>query len=166
MSIKDFLCRINPLRQIRTFNGVGRAPRDAEDISFDDKGNIVRHSFLDKFFLSLLIVLVSTLSYGLGRLSVDDNGGGVSIEFDESIAGFSTAQGADLTQTGKPEPKKELGQSPAGPHEVVVSKSGKKYHFLHCAGAKQIKEENKIFFATASVAESAGYTLAANCKPK
>lgn len=46
----------------------------------------------------------------------------------------------------------------------VASKSGTKYHLPTCAGAKQIKEENKIYFNTKEEAESAGYTPASNCK--
>ena len=53
-------------------------------------------------------------------------------------------------------------QATAG--EVVASKSGSKYHLPTCAGAKQIKPENLISFASASAAEAAGYTPAANCK--
>ncbi|KKW30802.1 MAG: hypothetical protein UY75_C0023G0006, partial [Parcubacteria group bacterium GW2011_GWC2_52_8c] len=31
---------------------------------------------------------------------------------------------------------------------LVASKSGSAYHLLNCPGAKQIKEENKVYFAT------------------
>lgn len=50
--------------------------------------------------------------------------------------------------------------------QVVASKNGTKYHYLYCSGAKLIKAENKVFFASASVAEAAGFTLAGNCHPK
>ena len=48
---------------------------------------------------------------------------------------------------------------------VVVSKSSssKKYHHTWCAGAKQIKEENRVWFPTADAARAAGYSLAGNC---
>ncbi len=45
----------------------------------------------------------------------------------------------------------------------VASKSGTKYHHVSCSGAKQIKTENKIFFATAADAEASGYSRATNC---
>jgi len=50
---------------------------------------------------------------------------------------------------------------------VVASKSstGKKYHYIWCSGYKTIKPANQIWFASAQLAESAGYTLAGNCKP-
>jgi hypothetical protein len=46
----------------------------------------------------------------------------------------------------------------------VASKNGTKYHLPWCGSAKQIKEENKIWFATKAEAEAAGYTPASNCK--
>jgi len=45
----------------------------------------------------------------------------------------------------------------------VASLKGTKYHRLDCAGAKTIKEENRVFFATEEEAKSAGYTPAGNC---
>lgn len=45
----------------------------------------------------------------------------------------------------------------------VASKAGTKYHHITCSGAKQIKEENKIYFADVQQAQAAGYTKAANC---
>jgi bifunctional ADP-heptose synthase (sugar kinase/adenylyltransferase) len=47
---------------------------------------------------------------------------------------------------------------------VVVSKNGTKYHFPWCAGAGQIKEENKVWYTTEQDAISAGYTKAGNCQ--
>jgi hypothetical protein len=46
----------------------------------------------------------------------------------------------------------------------VASKNGTKYHLPWCGSAKQIKEENKIWFKTKADAEAAGYTPASNCK--
>ena len=48
--------------------------------------------------------------------------------------------------------------------QYVASKNGTKYHLTWCAGAKQIKEENKVYFETKEEAERAGYSPAANCK--
>ena len=47
---------------------------------------------------------------------------------------------------------------------VVASANSDKYHYLWCLSASRIKEENKIFFESASLAEAAGLTLAGNCK--
>ena len=47
---------------------------------------------------------------------------------------------------------------------VVVSKSGKVYHYTWCSGAKRIKLENQVWFENESLAQQAGYTLAGNCQ--
>jgi len=59
-------------------------------------------------------------------------------------------------------PEKELVATGGG--NIVASKNGKKYYFVHCSGANRIKNENKIYFSTIEAAEGAGYTLAANCE--
>ncbi len=62
--------------------------------------------------------------------------------------------------------EKEPPVTPEGVGEggYVASKNGTKYHFPWCGSAKQIKEENKIWFKTKAEAEAAGYTPASNCK--
>lgn len=47
---------------------------------------------------------------------------------------------------------------------IVASKTGKKYYFVWCKGAINIKQNKKIYFETESLAQKAGYTIAANCK--
>ncbi|MDX1607995.1 MAG: hypothetical protein R3251_02200 [Candidatus Spechtbacterales bacterium] len=47
---------------------------------------------------------------------------------------------------------------------VVVSINSDKYHYPDCPGADRIKEENKIYFASAAEAIEAGFILAGNCK--
>lgn len=49
---------------------------------------------------------------------------------------------------------------------VVASKSSssKKYHYSWCSGASRIKEENKLWFDNELAAQSAGYSLADNCR--
>jgi len=46
---------------------------------------------------------------------------------------------------------------------VVASVNSDKYHYMECAGAKRIKEKNKIYFQNAQEAQGAGFTLANNC---
>ncbi|KKW35914.1 hypothetical protein A2852_02275 [Candidatus Adlerbacteria bacterium RIFCSPHIGHO2_01_FULL_54_23] len=45
----------------------------------------------------------------------------------------------------------------------VASVNGAKYYVLSCTGAEQIKEENRIWFATEAQAREAGYERVANC---
>jgi predicted KAP-like P-loop ATPase len=47
---------------------------------------------------------------------------------------------------------------------IVASKGGKKYYFVWCSGAGNIKEANKRYFADELAAQKAGYTKAASCK--
>jgi hypothetical protein len=47
---------------------------------------------------------------------------------------------------------------------IAASKSGTKYYYQNCVGLNRIKPENLIFFASESLAERAGYTLAKNCQ--
>lgn len=47
---------------------------------------------------------------------------------------------------------------------IVASSGGKKYYFVWCKGVSNLKESNKIYFATEDLAKKAGYTLANNCK--
>lgn len=125
----------------------------SETISFDKDGNVSsappaggwRITWFRKLFLSIVIILVAFLSFGIGQLSVAENREPIKIEYDEQI----TTNGL---------------QSTLNEGEVVASKNGTKYHYLHCSGAKLIKEENKIVFQTSEIAEAAGYTLATNCK--
>jgi hypothetical protein len=46
---------------------------------------------------------------------------------------------------------------------VYASKNGKKFYYSDCSGLKRIKQENRLSFINAALAEQAGYTKAANC---
>ncbi|OHA17622.1 MAG: hypothetical protein A2664_03305 [Candidatus Taylorbacteria bacterium RIFCSPHIGHO2_01_FULL_46_22b] len=116
-------------------------------------------------FILIVIVLVALCSFALGRLSAIE-----SVRPPVKILGSaSIIQGLQTPETDSkvtsstaiPAPAPLSGQ---GNGSVVASKSGTKYHFPWCAGAKSIKEENKIWFASIEAARSAGYTPAANCK--
>ena len=111
----------------------------------------------DGFFYGILIVLVALSSFGLGRISeghIEINAPKNAIQFTQkaSVVEATTSQSANSLPAS----------SKTG--SIVASKSGTKYHLLTCPGAKQIKEENKIFFKTAKDAENAGYSKASNCK--
>ncbi|HEY9582849.1 MAG TPA: hypothetical protein VJK09_00855, partial [Candidatus Paceibacterota bacterium] len=97
----------------------------------------------------------------IGRLSVVGNREPIKIEYDpaltEQLSTPSVASTLGVDQTANV-------INAVGEESVVVSKNGSKYHYPYCSSAKQIKEENKIVFATPAAAEAAGYTLAANCK--
>lgn len=146
MSLQDFLNRIKPPQ--------------VETIQLDENGEVRSASWrimiFQKLFLSLTIILVALLSFGIGRLSVAGDREPIKIEYDPNLSTSQVDNVASVISATKPN----------NSTSVVVSKNGTRYHYLDCAGAKQIKEENKIVFATPVAAEAAGYTLAANCKPR
>ncbi len=47
---------------------------------------------------------------------------------------------------------------------VVAAKTGKNYYLPWCGSVKRIKEENRVWFASAADAEKAGYTPSKVCK--
>lgn len=111
-----------------------------------------------RVYLALVIILIATLAFGIGRLTgAGDTKQGIKVEYDASLT--SLRETASTIQSLPTTPTSLKG-------EVVASRNGSKYHFSHCPGAKQIKEENKISFNSASEAEASGYTLASNCKER
>ena len=128
---------------------------------------IVNKCKSDEVYIALVIVFVGIGAFGLGRLSkIESAREGVTIEApaavvealaaEDSVSNFASGQStanlstvSDSSQTG--------GQ-------VVASKTGTKYHFPWCSGAKTISDANKITFNSAEEARAAGYTPASNCK--
>jgi len=144
-------------------------------MSIKESLNKIKGSFLSikaetkyNAFIAILIVLVGTASFGLGRLSntnTGSNGGGIRIFTPENMpAGviYSGGEFKDSSATSKSVSQEVYVPDQGG--EVVASKSGSKYHFPWCGGAKQIAEKNLITFASIEEARKAGYTPAANCK--
>lgn len=111
---------------------------------------------ISKHILNICIItLVLTFFFGLGRYSylVDQRKNVVirnGVPKETSLSG-STSLG-------------EVKGVRTGDESVVASKSGTKYHFPWCTGAKQISEANKIVFPSPEEARKAGYTPASNCK--
>lgn len=131
----------------------------SEVVAFDKDGRVERFPLIRKLFLSLVILLVASLSFGLGRLTTIGKASPIKIEYDASISNQASVSGA-INSIENSKLKIENSTS------VVGSSKGSKYHYLHCPGAKQISETNKIVFASPSAAEASGYTLAGNCKPR
>ena len=129
----------------------------SETVSYDKDGHIERFPLFKKLFLSIVIILVAILSFGIGRLSVIGNREPIKIEYNPELTTNNSQPTTKIKQTASV-------INTIGNTEVITSKNGARYHYLHCSGAKQIKEENKIVFSTPEAAKAAGYTLAANCK--
>jgi hypothetical protein len=123
-------------------------------------------SFLlnDQIFYGIIVILVALASFGLGRASVVEKGQNL-IENEvvtESVpAAALSVSAVPLKTAAAPTATAVPPATTAG--NLVGSKSGTKYHLTTCPGAKQIKEENKVYFASVVEAEAAGYKPAANC---
>jgi hypothetical protein len=116
-----------------------------------------------EYVLTILIVCVSLSSFWLGRISAQEQAENVPKMQSATVVTGGSNTGSNDTrkaENGVTETKRETPAEGG----YVASKSGTKYHLPWCGSAKQIKEENKIWFATKEEAEKAGYTPASNCK--
>lgn len=122
-SIGDIASKINPFRD----------------------GNKKKRSFSPKdLFYVLVVILVTFLSYGLGRISA----------LPEKEVPVMLKEGGKLE---KAENESILGL-------LVGSRRGSKYHYPWCPGALTMKESNKVWFSSVEEARSLGYTPAGNCE--
>lgn|SRR3989344_5633185 len=113
------------------------------------------------FYITLLIIMVSGSSFGLGRLSKTlVSMEPVRIEYEaQSLVANATQIGP---KAGLPaETSASAGDSATG--LFVASRRGKKYYPIKCSAASTLKEDNKIFFNTEAEAQSAGYTISSSC---
>lgn len=115
-------------------------------------------------YLASLVFLMSLASFGLGRLSaIWPEKQPIRIEKTSGLNELnklSELSNANPPQLNQLNSLNSLNQ-PQG--NFVASRNGSSYHLPDCPGAKQIKEENKIWFATEAEAKKSGYKPAANC---
>jgi hypothetical protein len=108
-------------------------------------------SLAPSLFTPLLIIVVGTLAFGLGRMSrVVEEREPIKIE---NIAP-ATVNAAQVVSV--PAPSAAKGQ-------VAASKNGTKYYFPTCSGIKRIKPENLVWFKTEADAKAAGLSIASGC---
>ena len=109
----------------------------------------------------LLILLVGSIFFAIGRLSVKDREDSeIKIAYQNEalvMAGTSATSSDSATKTVATTTIKTDGP-------VIGSKSGKKYYFPWCGTVKRIKPENQVHFASIAEAKSAGFTPGGNCK--
>ena len=109
-----------------------------------------------KYFVPIVITLIAIIAFSLGRVSgLQDKRPPVRVISEVS----GEVRGASINNS-LPTPASVSTNSGA----VVASKSGTKYHYPWCAGAKQISAKNLITFNSIEEARAAGYTPASNCK--
>ncbi len=142
----------------------------------DFREKINSNARFQAFLLAGIIILSSTASFGLGRLSgsaggqtpiIIERGAGNTADFpletsqnssvkSESVTTLKT-QSASIGNTGAPTQNPQTGA-------FFASKNGTKYYPVGCKSGNRIAEKNKIFFATAAQAELLGLTKASGCK--
>lgn len=124
-------------------------------------------------FLASIIILISIISFGLGRLSVIwPEKRPITITTNNPTGPSPRALGQQPTTHNNDEIQKNLNSSPNNSNppannakgKYVASKNSTFYHFPWCPGALKIKEENKIWFQTKEEAENRGYKPAGNCE--
>ncbi len=125
-------------------------------------------------YLSIIIVLTATASFGLGRLSkISHSGEGIVhtqwTSKDDLLRDGGVAKlTATVINSGAGSPEKQSGNqsgsesTKSGP--IVASKNGAKYYLPLCGGIGRIKVENRIYFNTEDEAIAAGYQKSLTCK--
>lgn len=112
-----------------------------------------------------IIILVGLAGYGLGRISIYEEKK-PSVEVNDVICpinGQNTSAAGSFGKGLETPVSKSVSSIQSGTSTIVASKNGTKYHYVWCAGAKQISEVNKIWFNNTDEARAAGYTPASNC---
>ena len=105
----------------------------------------------------LIVILVGLGSFGLGRLSKSSTSGGIKIEYPKNQLVTEEASAISAINPQKARISKNS-------KSFFASSRGSKYYSIGCAAGNNIKQENRIYFATASEAEGAGYELSSSCK--
>ena len=118
----------------------------------------IKHNERPLIWLGFLL-LTNLLAFGFGRLTIlVGEPEPITVDFAPQTTEVTPREVVQARTEVSPQgsPRSDLGT-------IVASKNGTKYPLPNCPGAKQIKESNKIFFASVDEATRAGYTPAANC---
>ncbi len=111
----------------------------------------------------LIVILVSTGSFFLGRLSKQSENKGVKIEYPAPLQaqpGNIISSLESSIPVAKPKVSITKTETNRG---YVASKRGRKYYPVGCPAAENLKVENRIYFKTAGEATEAGYTASSSC---
>jgi hypothetical protein len=122
----------------------------------DSLKKIKEKSGIDTYTIMCLFIIVGVgiSSFGLGRLSVEND----SFQEDKIIT-------TDISnQLGSAEKiSSNISDNSLQNKRYVASKNGKLYYTVGCSGAKRISPKNEIWFETAEEAEKSGYELSTSC---
>ena len=142
----------------------------SETFSYTSEGEIEHKSTIKRYFLILFIILVSFLSFGIGKLTRAGNNRNMTITYDPSLQNIDATRATTLPSIKtNTKPKSEQTANAVGSvsplptdGQVIASSKGTKYYYTYCKN--NISNKNKIVFLTPKEAELAGYSLATNCK--
>jgi hypothetical protein len=115
-------------------------------------GEYFKVEFLLRFFWVICVSCLLLLAFFLGRVT----------KFLENSPTFTFESKEQEEENFQSVKNKLFGA--VSTSTIVASKGGKKYYYVWCSGANNIKESNKRYFANEQAAEKAGYSLANNCK--
>ncbi|HEU0085838.1 MAG TPA: hypothetical protein VFQ59_02665 [Candidatus Paceibacterota bacterium] len=130
----------------------------------------IKHFFIEtengrNILLTCIIILCSSSSFLLGRLSKSTLRPGIEIEYPKlEIDQKASAIGALEPTIGDMEPIIDIQPAIGTKGNFFGSKKGKKYYPVGCSAGKNLKIENRIYFQTAKEAEEAGYTKSSSCR--
>ena len=145
---------------------VSKFKQGKDIIEFDERGEIVSPLWQRQLYLAIVIILVASLSFGIGRITVLTNREPIKIEYDPSVsnAQFLISNFQSIINEDSLKNEKLKIENSFNTASVYASSKGTRYYFTHCKSS--VSEKNKITFDSEATAEAAGYTLALNCKPK
>lgn len=139
MSIKDYL------QKIKLSIDNTKDKMYSEEKGLKIKGDL---------YIVLIIILVGTASYGLGKIS--------SFEKDKTPISIMRTKESVLSTVLESVPSIQAKNTSVN-GVVVASKSGTKYYYPWCTGVNRIKEENKVWFDSIEKAKAVGLTPSAGC---
>ena len=123
-------------------------------------------SKIKPFYTLILIVIISSIFFALGRLSaLEERKTPIKITYpnsDETGAVINASADGGLLQDTNTNGLSTQTTQAGG--QVVGSKSGKKYYYPWCGTVKMIKPENQVKFASIEEAKAAGFVAGGNCK--
>ena len=120
----------------------------------------------------LIIALVGTASFGLGKLSAIEKKKTPIVVYKTDQALLSAVlRNSTMTTEGEGGASSDsraaqssaVATLAASKGLVFSSKTGKKYYYPWCSGADRIKEVNKVWFGTIEQARAAGLTPISGC---
>ncbi|MDO8660194.1 MAG: hypothetical protein Q7K54_06410 [Candidatus Parcubacteria bacterium] len=114
----------------------------------------------------LIVILVGLGSFELGRLSKESADEGIKIKYSDQNQ--ENAENSILLENSDNSSKTaniiSTTNLNSAEKNFFASNRGSKYYSLGCSAGKNIKQENRIYFATGEEAQKAGYALSSACR--